>query len=240
MSAVYRIRELTKEHRSESGAFRLHVPNMTIATGEKVALVGPSGCGKSTLLDVLALAARPTKSKLFSFRPERTLMHINKRWESNDQDGLGDMRAHNIGYVLQTGGLLPYLTAGENIALSLRLLKDKNAKARVLELAQELEIVDQLKKLPAKLSAGQRQRVAIARALAHRPAIVLADEPTSSLDPVTGSKVMALFMRLVDESGVTVILSTHDWPAVKRFDLRALKFETRVAKDGIVEGVFND
>ncbi|MCB1735208.1 MAG: ATP-binding cassette domain-containing protein [Gammaproteobacteria bacterium] len=239
MPAVYRIRDLDKTHRSEGGAFRLRVPLLNVEAGEKIALVGPSGCGKSTLLDILALVLRPSAAERFDFRPRSGGIDIAGTWEIDQQNHLSEMRSRHIGYVLQTGGLLPYISAADNIALSLRLL-GLDPGARVAQLGSELGIGDQLRKLPGMLSAGQRQRVAIARALAHKPAIVLADEPTSSLDPVTARKVMEMFMSLVDDNGVTLILATHDWPAVERFGLRALHFETGQADDGTVEGVFRD
>ncbi|MCP5351850.1 MAG: ATP-binding cassette domain-containing protein [Chromatiales bacterium] len=239
MAAVYRIRDLDKTHRSEGGAFRLRVPNLNIESGEKVALVGPSGCGKSTLLDILALVLRPTSAQRFDFRPRSGGIDIAGTWEIDQQNHLSELRSRHIGYVLQTGGLLPYISAADNIALSLRLL-GQDPRERIASLAADLGIGDQLRKLPGMLSAGQRQRVAIARALAHKPAIVLADEPTSSLDPVTAEKVMDMFMRLVEDTGVTLILATHDWPAVDRYGLRALRFETGQAADGTVEGCFSD
>lgn len=237
MATLYRIRDLSKVHQSDTAAFRLRVPELQVSAGEKVALVGPSGCGKSTLLDVLALVTRPERARLFSFRPEGQVLKVAEYWNRNDQNQLGDLRSKHIGYVLQSGGLLPFISCYDNIALSLRLL-GRPVDKRVRELARELGIEAQLKKLPSQLSAGQRQRVAIARALAHKPNVVLADEPTSSLDPVTGARVMEMFMELVEDNGVTLILATHDWPAVERFGLRSLEFEAQQADDGTVEGVF--
>ena len=194
-----------------SGGFELRVPSLKIRPGEVVVLKGASGSGKSTLLDLLALALRPDGADAFSFRPEhREPSDLLRLWDRNDLDGLGRLRGAHIGYVLQTGGLLPFLSARENIALSCRLL-GQDPGARIERLAERLSIGAQLDRLPGQLSVGERQRVAIARAMAHRPSVVLADEPTASVDPVNAVAIRELFLELVQQSGVTAVIATHDW-----------------------------
>jgi putative ABC transport system ATP-binding protein len=112
--------------------------------------------------------------------------------------------------VLQTGGLLPFLTARENIALSCRLLGTDPAGI-IERLAERLGIAAQLDKHPGQLSVGERQRVAIARAMAHRPSVLLADEPTASVDPVNAAAILDLLLELVRQAGVTAVIASHDW-----------------------------
>jgi len=153
---------------------------------------------------------RPTRCGAFRFAPspESKVHDIKSAWESENADQLGDLRSHYMGYVLQSGGLLPYLTVRENINLSRHLLQlpPGNISER---LAEKLRITDQLDKLPATLSVGQQQRAAIARALAHEPPVVIADEPTAAIDPVNAENIVGLMVKLADELGVTLIVATH-------------------------------
>jgi putative ABC transport system ATP-binding protein len=207
---VYRCRELVKRRDAEGAGFELRVPSLDIRAGEIVVLQGESGCGKSTLLDMLALALRPDQATRFGFRPgNHDDADIQSLWQRGDLNGLGALRGRHIGYVLQTGGLLSFLTARENIALSCRLLGETTAG--IEPLAERLGIAGQLDKRPGQLSVGERQRVAIARALAHRPRVLLADEPTASVDPLNAAVILELLMDLVRRAGVTAVIASHDW-----------------------------
>ncbi len=212
---------------AEGVEFRLTVPSLQISLGEKIALVGHSGCGKSTLLDILAMILHPTRVGAFRFRPEKESppIDVGKAWLQKDLNFMGDLRKHRIGYVMQTGGLLPYLTVRDNIGLSRRLLGMPD-DGTVKNLAKNLGIEHQLDKRPELLSTGERQRVAIGRALAHQPSIVIADEPTASLDPIAAKKIMALFVELVEEMNITVIIASHDWQHIKKLGLRRLAHRT--------------
>lgn len=201
----------------ESG-LRLEVPSLSVRSGEAVAITGPSGCGKSTLLDIVGLVLRPGSSGHFRLNGA----DMAALWQRDDRSGLARMRAGTIGYVLQTGGLLPFLTVRDNISLSRDLL-GLPQDARVTDrLVDALGLGRLLDKRPAALSIGERQRVAIARALAHRPALILADEPTASLDPVHSEAVMRLFLSLIEEFGLTVLVVSHDWDLMARFGLRRI------------------
>jgi putative ABC transport system ATP-binding protein len=207
---VFRLQDVTKSWPGEYG-FILKVPELIIRRGEKVALVGFSGCGKSTLLDLLAMVLRPDKALDFMFFAEKGRgLDIMDAWRRKTVDRLARARMLHIGYVLQTGGLFPFLSVRENIGISLRGL-GLSLKDAVDGVAGRLGIERHLDKLPGQLSVGERQRVAIARAMAHRPSVVIADEPTASLDPMNAEKTMSLFTTLTDEFGVTLILATHDW-----------------------------
>jgi putative ABC transport system ATP-binding protein len=190
--------------------FELEVEELVVRRGSRLAITGPSGCGKSTCIDVLALALRPTSAGHFIFvEPGNGRVHdICAVWQS-DHDRLALLRARYFGYVLQSGGLLPFLTVRENIALPQRLAEAWEP-GRIERLGEALAIGDLLERYPDKLSVGQRQRVAIARALSHNPLVVLADEPTSSLDPQTGARVMDLLLDQVEHMGCGLVLVTHD------------------------------
>lgn len=212
--------------------FQLSIPQLDIHAGAQIAVLGPSGCGKSTLLDILAMTLQPSRSESFDFQPQAELnVDIHDAWSHRQLDLLAGLRGRHIGYVLQTGGLLPFISVRENIALPRLVcgLADDNTPEA---LAERLQIADQLKKLPAALSVGQRQRVAVARALAHEPAVVLADEPTASLDPHTAAEVLELFVELAAQRGTTLILSSHDWERVTQLGLVRLQHE-QIERSGV-------
>jgi putative ABC transport system ATP-binding protein len=202
------------------------VPRLEIARGTKFALIGESGSGKSTLLELLAMILMPTESAEFSFSPsaEEPSSDLGEIWRGRGSDRLSELRSRYIGYVLQHGGLLPYLTVRRNIELP-RILLGMAVDSVADELAAKLSISAQLDKLPSALSVGQRQRAAIGRALAHEPRIVIADEPTAAIDPVNSQRIMALFVALVEELGVTLIVATHAHELVRDRDFTLLPHE---------------
>ncbi|MBF0256647.1 MAG: ABC transporter ATP-binding protein [Gammaproteobacteria bacterium] len=202
--------------------------------GEKIALIDHSGCGKSTLLDMLAFILQPSEVGSFRFRPEpnEDPIDVANCWNRGKQNFLGKLRKNYMGYVMQTGGLVPYLTVRDNMTLSRRLMGMGGNDAAVEELANHLGIRRQLDKYPGNLSTGERQRVAIGRALAHRPPIVIADEPTASLDPIAAEKIMNLFIEMVDELNITVIVASHAWRHIKKLGLRQLSHRTQRTAGG--------
>jgi putative ABC transport system ATP-binding protein len=199
----------------------------------KLALIGESGSGKSTLLELLAMILMPTSSAKFRFTPANgdATSDLGEIWRARGSDRLSELRSRYVGYVLQHGGLLPYLTVRRNIELP-RVLLGLEVDSVAEDLAQKLGIAPQLDKLPSALSVGQRQRAAIGRALAHDPPIVIADEPTAAIDPLNSQRIMALFVRLVEELGVTLILATHAHELVRdgEFVLLPLEIEEREAQ----------
>ena len=224
---IYDLHDVVKTREAEGVAFRLRIPSLQIAMGEKIALIGKSGCGKSTLLDMLAFILQPSEVGEFRFRPERDeeSLDINAYWKNANLNQLGDLRKRYIGYVMQTGGLLPYLTVRENMNLCRNVL-GLPPDGMVEHLAEELGITAHLDKLPDKLSTGERQRVAIGRAVAHQPSIVIADEPTASIDPYAAEKVMSMLIGLAEEFEITVILASHAWEHMKQLGLRRLTHRT--------------
>lgn len=213
--------------RKRRGGFELLLPAFRADPGEAIAVTGASGAGKSTLLDLLALALRPDHAASFTLAGA----DVAALWRHDAADALADLRASRLGYVLQQGGLLPFLSVRENIALPQRLAGRADA-ARIEELAARLEIADQLAKKPAALSVGQRQRAAIARALAHRPAIVLADEPTASVHPEMADTVLSLLAATARDSGAALVLATHDPARAAAAGFALLPITTRRA-DGL-------
>ena len=208
---------------SSSEPFRLKIERLVIAEGERVALLGPSGCGKSTCLDLLAMTLRPTKAGRFRLDlPDGRVADVAALWARADRAEMTRTRARHFGYVLQTGGLLPFLSIYENVVVSRRLL-GLSCPGPALDILRFLGIANLAARAPARVSIGERQRAAVARALAHGPTIVLADEPTASLDPANADKVMELFVRLAAELRITLVVVSHDRSLVERMGLRAIE-----------------
>ncbi|MFA5119852.1 ABC transporter ATP-binding protein [Zavarzinia sp.] len=207
--AVIEVEDLAYGWQGEGGTYRVEVAALSIAPDSRIVLTGPSGSGKSTLIDVLALALAPSVARRFTLNMDGTPVDLARLWQrgGRGREALARLRARLIGYVPQTGGLLPYLSVEGNIALTQRL-SGRPDRARIADLAQRLEIADLLPRMPESLSVGQRQRVAIARALAHRPLLVLADEPTASVDPVRAAAILDLLFEA--SAGSALVIASHD------------------------------
>ncbi len=184
-----------------------------VKSGEFVALVGPSGSGKTTMLSILAALLTPTAGQVLIDGQDLAQMNEKKRVK---------LRREKIGFTFQSNNLIPYLTARENVEFMLRLNNklDRAGRVRSDELLARLGLSDRLHNLPAQMSGGQQQRVAIARALIHNPAVVLADEPTASLDTERAFQVVETFAHLIHENDRAGIMVTHD--------LRMCQFVDRV------------
>lgn len=241
MTVVYSLKHVVKERLVGEVGFRLVVPEIQIKAQEHVALVGHSGCGKSTLMDMLALILHPDRCGSFEISPVGgQTSNVEDLWQNRSQSKLSEIRKHHIGYVLQSGGLLPYLTVRENIELPRKLLKLADDDS-IDSISRVLGIQRQLDKLPGLLSAGERQRAAFARALSHRPSILLADEPTAALDPITAKKIMAVVMELIKGLKITLITASHDWAHVYKMELRTLRQKAGPVENGrVYQSSFND
>ncbi len=229
---LFEISELLVRRTSPGATFELLVPSLSVGRGEKLAVVGPSGCGKSTLLDCLSMIVRPESVAAFRFRAgeEPSLeVDVASLLLNDDGAGLAELRKRWIGYVLQTGGLLPFLSVRRNIEVNRKLLGLPD-DGTVETVAERLGIARHLRKLPSALSVGERQRTASARALAHRPAAIIADEPTAALDPRNAEIVMNAFVEIAERFGVTLVVASHDVERVRSFGLRLV--EPSVATDG--------
>jgi putative ABC transport system ATP-binding protein len=192
-------------------------------------------------MDLFALVLHPDHTDGFSISPVGgETDDVDELWRRKKHNRLALIRKQHIGYVLQSGGLLPYLTVRENIELPRKLLKMPKDDS-IPSISKVLGIHRQLDKLPGLLSAGERQRVAFARALAHRPSILLADEPTAALDPITARKIMAVVMELIKGLKITLITASHDWAHVYKMDLRMLRQESGPTENGrIYQSTFRD
>ncbi len=176
--------------------------SLTVNSGEIQLLMGPSGSGKTTLLSILGGILTPSSGSVKMLGQEITTMSRSK---------LADYRLHNIGFIFQGFNLFPALTAVENVEVILKLQgKQGQANRRAYDLLDQVGLGDRANAYPRSLSGGQKQRVAIARALAGYPPIIMADEPTASLDSKSGHAVISLLRRLAKEEGSTVLIVTHD------------------------------
>ena len=200
--------------------------NLSVSQGELAALLGPSGSGKTTLLLCVSLILEPTAGKIVF--DGQTIFQKNG-WTGID---IRRLRREKVGFIFQSHNLIPFLTARQNVLLPLNLvgIKGQKAEKRVRELLEYMEIAHRADNLPALLSGGEQQRVAIARALANKPRLILADEPTASLDTARGTKVMELLKRVVRENRTAVVVVTHDERMIKGFD------HVYHLKDGCLDG----
>jgi len=200
---ILEARGLTKHYGTKDEPIvALRGVDFSIERGEFVAIMGPSGCGKSTLLHLLGGLDRPSGGELW-FDGQRVDGLTETAWAV--------LRRKNIGYVFQFFNLIANLSAADNIELPANVagVPASEAKRRRIELMQRLEIADRAHLVPSRLSGGERQRVAIARALINQPGVLLADEPTGSLDSTASQEVLAL-IRSLHAAGQTTVLVTHD------------------------------
>jgi putative ABC transport system ATP-binding protein len=210
------LRNVTKVYSTAAGDFpALKGISAQVQKGEFLGVIGKSGAGKSTLLNMITGVDDITTGEVVvRANGSETFIH------QLDEDELALWRGHNLGIVYQSFQLLPMLTLLENVTLPMDLCglyHPRKSKERALELLEMVELGEHAYKLPAFISGGQQQRVAIARALANDPPILVADEPTGSLDSVTSDHIFELFERLVDEQGKTIIMVTHDKSIAPRF-----------------------
>ena len=199
--------------------FHLRIRRFRLRRGERVAIVGPSGSGKSTCLDLIAMALRPDDPGRMSVAVgDSAPVDVAALWRGGRTGKLRELRARHFGYVLQTGGLIPFLNLHENAMLSRRLL-GQVGEGRVTHLFRDLEIEGLRRRKPRQVSIGERQRAAVVRALAHEPSVILADEPTASLDRSRAVEVMRLLTRTTNDAGVALVVVTHDEDLAVEFGL---------------------
>jgi putative ABC transport system ATP-binding protein len=190
--------------------FAVRVPRLVLRRGERIAVTGPSGSGKSTLLDALALSRRPEAARRFRLASEDAAC----LWQQRDHRRLARLRARALGYVLQTGGLVPFLSVAGNAALVQDLAGGRDWR-RIHHLADRLRIARLLDRMPESLSRGERQRAAILRGLAHRPALLIADEPTANVERELAEEILGLLVECAAAEGAALLLATHDIPAAQ-------------------------
>jgi putative ABC transport system ATP-binding protein len=206
------------DKRFHEGPLDVHVlrgVDLAVQAGETLAVVGASGSGKSTLLSIIAGLDTPTSG---------TVRLGGIDIFGLDEDARAAVRAEKLGFVFQSFQLLGNLTALENVMLPLELQGRRDARAMATEMLRRVGLAERLAHYPKLLSGGEQQRVALARAFVVRPAVLLADEPTGSLDFATGETVMELMFELNREAGTTLVLVTHDDAIASRCD-RQLRIE---------------
>lgn len=177
--------------------------DLTVKRGEFLSIVGPSGSGKTTLLNIISGLDDPSKGEVYL---------NSKLISSMSGTELSDFRRDNIGFIFQSHNLIPVLSVEENIEYIMLLqgISKSERHKRVENILKDVDLVGFANRLPTQLSGGQQQRVAIARAMVSRPALILADEPTASLDSKTGSELLDIMRSLNEKRKMTFIFSTHD------------------------------
>ena len=224
------VRNVRKHYRLERAeAPALVDVSLDVEPGERVCLMGPSGSGKSTLLNLIGCIDTPTSGTVIVDGEDTVALNDAR---------LSEFRNRRMGFIFQSFNLIPVLSVYENVEYPLLLQKvpARERKARVLELLARVGLAEYARRSPENLSGGQRQRVSIARALVGRPRLVIADEPTASLDHATGSSIMQLMVEMNETEGATLIFSTHD-STVARHARRVVTMQDgRVSLDEVRKG----
>jgi putative ABC transport system ATP-binding protein len=204
------LESVAKEYETPGGLVRaVDGIDLRVEPGTSLAIVGPSGCGKSTLLGLIAGLEAPTSGRVVVGEAEVSDLPDDER---------AGLRRHELGLVFQAGNLLPFLTVLENVSQQLALTGSADGYQRCVDMLGGLGLGDDLDKLPDQLSGGMRQRVAVARALIHEPRLILADEPTGSLDGDNSEVVIDLLLAAKEQEGATLVVVTHDAGVAARLD----------------------
>ncbi len=210
--AVIRVEQLGKTVTDSTGVLAiLQDVSFSLAPKETAAIVGASGSGKSTLLSIMAGLDTPTSGEVFW--GEQNLFAL-------DEDARAQLRARSMGFVFQSFQLLGHLSALENVMLPLELTGHANPKREAQEMLARVGLASRLSHYPKVLSGGEQQRVALARAFVLKPSMLMADEPTGSLDHATGETIMGLMLEMNRELATTLVLVTHDQALAARMDRR--------------------
>jgi putative ABC transport system ATP-binding protein len=220
--AAVSVEHVERSYLSSAGPVRaLRDVSFSVPTGQLVALVGRSGSGKTTLLNCIGGLDEPTAGRIVVNGKDVTAMSETRRTV---------LRRDELSFVFQTFGLVPMLSAAENVGLPMRMRRvpKREREERVAHLLDLVGLGKHAKQRPSELSGGQQQRVAIARALANSPRLLIADEPTGQLDAETGATIMALLQSIVRSEGMTALISTHD------LSLQALADRTIRLADGVL------
>jgi putative ABC transport system ATP-binding protein len=234
---IIAIADLEMQRGTGDTKFRMVVDRLEFQRGVPVLLVGENGSGKSSLLDVIGLVLRPKRMAQFVFHDQTSdgAIDLAALFEDGDDAALTRIRCSAIGYMPQSGGLVPFLSVRDNIALPATLCGRLDTDF-IGQLCNALEIAPiQLALKPQDLSIGQRQRVSLARAFAHRPDLLLADEPTASLDAVSAAVVTEMLIQVAPSYGITPVIATHDPRLLQQDRGRRIALEAKLVGESEVE-----
>ena len=230
MEPIVELRDVTKIYSSAAGEFpALRGINLSVAPGEFLGIVGKSGAGKSTLLNMINGVDHLTSGDV-TVRVGSDGVAVHSLAESD----LALWRGRTMGIVVQSFQLLPMLTVLDNVILPMDLCglyKPRESRERAMDLLRLVEVEEHANKLPTQISGGQQQRVAIARALINDPPIIVADEPTGSLDSITADHVFDVFEHLVTDQGKTIIMVTHDSSLAPKFSRHLTLADGEIVSD---------
>ena len=232
MEPIVELRDVTKIYSSAAGEFlALRGINLSVAPGEFLGIVGKSGAGKSTLLNMINGVDHLTSGEV-TVRVGSDGVAVHSLAESD----LALWRGRTMGIVVQSFQLLPMLTVLDNVILPMDLCglyKPRESRERAMDLLRLVEVEEHANKLPTQISGGQQQRVAIARALINDPPILVADEPTGSLDSITADHVFDVFEHLVTDQGKTIIMVTHDSSLAPKFSRHLTLADGEIVSDAV-------
>ena len=221
---VIETRNLSRIYSNSEDIKALDNVNLQVAQGEFVAVMGPSGSGKSTLLNVIGALDLPTHGQVFVNGQDVSKLKNKDKF-----------RAKSVGFMFQLHNLIPTLNAVENVEVPMMgYLSAKARRNRALELLSLVGLSDRMKHLPNQLSGGQRQRVAVARSLANKPPLVLADEPTGSLDTAAGLELMKLLLELNQSQGTTFLVVTHDLNVARQTQRVLVMADGKIVREDII------
>lgn len=239
---IFQLKDVTKTYHTGAGGFTaLNGITLDVKKGEFLGIVGKSGAGKTTLLNMLSGVSIITSGEVLFHPQNETTDNAPLSIGSMSQDELAVWRGHNMGIVYQSFELLPQLDLANNIMLPQEFLGQYQtgvSQDQALKLLDMVELREHAYKIPAHISGGQKQRIAIARALINDPQVIIADEPTGSLDSVTSETIFNIFSRLVDQ-GKTVVMVTHDAELIPRFS-RCLHISDGELVDGLAESTHQE
>lgn len=213
---------MTINRQTENANFQVCLPKLSLQSGHIIVIQGDSGCGKSTLLEMIGMILKPDNLNYYQLSITEQEMDIATLIKNNQQQRLAQIRARYLGFIPQTGGLLPFLTIKDNLLLPLQLLGKKQDKSRLQILTEKFDIAHLLGKYPKQLSIGERQRASFIRAIIHKPLLLLADEPTSALDPYNADRLFNQIIEQAHIDNIATLLITHEQRLAKQKNLAIL------------------
>lgn len=219
---ILRIGDMVLSRGTDDQVFTVHLPELQLEAGQVIAVTGPSGCGKSTLIEGIGLILAPCSLEEYALLGRDITDPVGVPYRARETQ-LAHLRSQHFGFVPQTGGVLPYLTVGQNIMLQARIQGQSAQPPWLKDAIVRLGMEGLLDRYPREISVGQRQRVSFLRAIAHRPAILLADEPTAALDPHHAASLFEVMLGIAREVNIATVVVSHEWGLVDSLALTRLQ-----------------